>query len=576
MGSEKKRVFTWGRLFKGIMVFILAWTIWTVWPALTYRKIEPKHGVVQKGLFLKGGYHMHTRYSDGMGTVADLAREAGMADLDWIILTDHGGPNRGSENTGGWYEDVLIVGASELSSDAGHLVVIGSDTGYKLPLEPQLAIDELNYRNGMTFIAHPYDDKIPWTDWTVERFSGIEIFSLYESVKNASWNRLLQFPLQYLINKNYAILRALTYPEMSLGQWKRLNRERKSAILGIYALDAHGRIPLTKKTSLPFPSYESMFSTLTVYIPAPSENFYSMSPAAATQYILTHLKKADYFNVIESMASADGISMKYEQQDSSSWRFSLVHPFEKLLCKIFRNGELFHESIAANEMHRELTATGRYHAELYLPDHPFAALPWLIGNPVDIPAAASAEIVPSEDESSVPAFFTTVPPLAYTLEKNDESYGELLIDESADTLVPFTVMRYSLRIPIQGNDSWCSSAVRDPENLEKFVRNGDGIYAEISGNRRSTVWLEIRTSDVETGGENWFRHSIVLDREKKCITIPYSRMTRIYGSADKIAPETICALFLSVNGSTDYIPCEGEIIIHQLGSYLEKETKDQS
>lgn len=574
MDNKQKRSSKWRLILKGFIAFLLAWAIWSVWPALTYHEIQPIKEYEPGHRYLKGGYHMHTRFSDGMGTVADLARAAKKAHLDWLILTDHGGPNLGSENAGGWVDGVLLIGASELSSDAGHLVVIGSDSSYKLPLEPQLAIDELEHRKGMTFIAHPYDDKIPWTDWTVERYSGIEIFSLYESVKSASWHRLLQFPLQYMVNEKYAILRALTYPEMPLRKWKQLNRERKNIILGIYALDAHGRIPISKKIALPFPSYESMFSTLSIYTPVPAEAFSAMSAGEATAYILSSIKKGNYFNAVESMASAEGVFLEFRPADGSEtspWIFGLNHPYENVQYKLYRNGDLHEEGAAPGELRRELPSPGRYHVELYLPDHPFAELPWVIGTPADIPPAEAASGTPGEGERAVPSFFSTLPPNGYALEKNESSYGEILVDDSRDPLAPCTIMRYSVRIPTQGQDSWCSCAVRDPEALEKYVRNGTGIYAELSASRRSTVWLEVRTADRETGKESWFRHSIVLGRDKDSVVIPYSRMTRIFGSAEAVVPQSISALFLSVNGSTDFIPSQGEIYIHQLGAYREKE-----
>ena len=39
--------------------------------------------------YIPGALHMHTSYSDGSGSVEDLAHAARAAGLRWIIITDH-------------------------------------------------------------------------------------------------------------------------------------------------------------------------------------------------------------------------------------------------------------------------------------------------------------------------------------------------------------------------------------------------------------------------------------------------------------------------------------------------------
>src|SRR4030042_4734807 len=76
--------------------------------------------------------HMHTRYSDGAGTHADIARAAMKAGLDAVIVTDHNvwvdGPAR-------YYKDgdrrVLLMVGEEIHDQArqpqkNHLLVFGA------------------------------------------------------------------------------------------------------------------------------------------------------------------------------------------------------------------------------------------------------------------------------------------------------------------------------------------------------------------------------------------------------------------------------------------------------------------
>lgn len=581
MTKEYKK-FLWLRIaFKGLALFILAWTIWSAWPAFRYRPLQPTTRPLAAP-YLKGSYHMHSKYSDGKGSISDLVRAAKQEKLDWILLTDHGNPNLGSENSGGWHDGVLLVPASELSTDAGHLVVIGSDTGYKLPYEPQLAIDELNERHGLTFVAHPFDDKIPWTDWNIHNFTGIEIFSVYESVKSAAWHKIVQFPLLYLIDSDYAILRVLSYPSQAVKQWNELNKESPTPVMGIFATDTHGRIPITRKLALAFPSYNSMFSSLLVYIPASEPKFSDMDARQASDYILTSIRKADYFNVIESIAGADGLTMKFSSEASSEMEnktvlgvFTLSHSFPRLTIRMYKDGALHYQGAAAQSFDMPITYPGRYRVELFLPDSPFADLPWVVGNPVDIPSQNLPTSGNNPDSHQTPALFGNIPPQIFSLEKNIESYGEILIGESGETLADVSTMRYSLRIPQQGRDSWCSLAVRDPEALQKFIRSGDGIYAEISASRRCTLWLEIRTLEAKTGREAWFRHSLIVDKETRQFSIPFSSMKQINGTETELSAASISALFLSINNSTAFIPAEGEITVYQLGTYRNPRTDSQ-
>jgi len=575
MNEVQKRFKLLRTLFRILGFFILAWLLWSVWPAIIYQPVKPLKAQYNKP-YLKGSYHMHSNHSDGKGSIPELITAAKQAGLDWIILTDHGGPNTGSENSGGWVEGVLLIGASELSSDSGHMVVIGSDTNYKLPFEAQLAIDELNYRHGLTFIAHPYDNKIPWTDWRVSDFSGIEIFSVYESVKSTPWHRLIQFPVQYFINADFAILRALNYPQATLTQWEKINQTSRKISSGIFATDAHGRIPITRKFYLPIPSYKAMFSSLQIYIPLPAKPFTQLNTREATAHILSCIKKADYFNVIESLAEADGISIQYlpdqsinTDPDNLPWIFKLTQPFDSLSVKIYKDGHLHHEALVGESFQLQLTAKGRYRTELYLPDHAFSSLPWVVANPVDIPRVPTQNVIPVI-ENIIPAIFSTLLPDAYAIEKNVESYGEIVLDESADNLVPKTIMRYSLRLPKQSPDSWCSLAVRDPDILKQYIGNHQGIFCEISGSRRATFWLEIRTTDPLTNKEAWYRHSLVVDKEKTAVKIPFSQMKQIYGKTSELSERNISSLFISINNSTAFIPTEGELHVYQLGAYRDK------
>jgi hypothetical protein len=64
---------------------------------------------------VRGAIHIHTRRSDGTGTVDDIARAASRAGLNFVILTDHGDGTR-EPDTPAYRSGVLCIDAVEIST----------------------------------------------------------------------------------------------------------------------------------------------------------------------------------------------------------------------------------------------------------------------------------------------------------------------------------------------------------------------------------------------------------------------------------------------------------------------------
>ena len=73
---------------------------------------------------IRGAIHVHTRRSDGTGTVDDVAAAARRAGLQFVIFTDHGDGTRGSD-TPVYRYGVLCIDAVEISTNGGHVVALG-------------------------------------------------------------------------------------------------------------------------------------------------------------------------------------------------------------------------------------------------------------------------------------------------------------------------------------------------------------------------------------------------------------------------------------------------------------------
>ncbi len=223
-----------------------------------------------------GNLHMHTPYSDGEASHAEIADAALRANLDFVVVTDHNVLVNGVE---GYYGDearghVLLLTGEEVHDQArlpqvNHCLVYGAAREMAhCASNPQELIDAVNAAGGSTFLAHPTDGvipwlnepPIPWVDWEIERYTGIEIWNYMTSFK-----RVLPTFLTGVRNV-FQPQNALIGPSPDgLALWDRLLSEGKH-VAGVGNSDAHGTIvqvgPLRKAI---FP-YEFLFRCVNTHI----------------------------------------------------------------------------------------------------------------------------------------------------------------------------------------------------------------------------------------------------------------------------------------------------------------------
>lgn len=149
--------------------------------------------------------HIHTVYSDGSGTHADLAAAALKKNVDVLLVTDHNVLVRGVDgyfSKGG--KRLLILSCEEIHDQArnpqkNHLLVLGADRELAMFAEdPQVLINAVRAAGGLSFLAHPVDpalpafseDDISWEDWQIRGFTGIELWNGFSEMKVVVKRRL--------------------------------------------------------------------------------------------------------------------------------------------------------------------------------------------------------------------------------------------------------------------------------------------------------------------------------------------------------------------------------------------------
>jgi len=187
--------------------------------------------------------HLHSLYSDGTGTVPEIARAARRAGADVVLLTDHDtleAKRRGEE---GWYGSALVLVGEEVSPvGRNHLLAFGFDEPIDhRGLDAPGICRAVRAAGGFGFAAHPFSEgsarfkravPMPFDGLDCDALDGIELWSFVNDTAGAveSVAQLVRFVLQPA--------RVLDHPpERNLRGWDALCRERRVVAIG--GLDAH-------------------------------------------------------------------------------------------------------------------------------------------------------------------------------------------------------------------------------------------------------------------------------------------------------------------------------------------------
>ena len=555
------------------LIVIVVLVIIVIFPIFSYKK-ESNHNPLPS-YYKKGVYHLHSLFSDGKGSIDDITRAASSLGLDFIILTDHGRPNRKSVKATAYLNNVLLIGGSEFSLQSGHLAAAGFKIpGYIFPPEPQEAINDVIQDKGVCFIAHPYDARIPWTDWDVKGFSGLEILTCYQSASGIPLFKLLIFPLQYLLNSSYAVLNTLDYPQNQIKKWDLLNlKDRNEHYSGIYALDAHGRLASGGKFALNFPSYSAMFEIFNIYVKVTRD--IPTNAQQASSIIISSLRRGNFFSVIEGIASANGFEAYYldntgqrvEMGGSSEveeGKLVILLPFEFKTDIMVKRDDQVYRKIAGNREKKievEIKGPGFYGIEVFVGNNKFKYLPWILANPFFIGKDKRFFGVRTGGR-----FFQKKPLVNekgfFKVEKNQGSKGSIAYSQS-DNHELVTTFTFKLDKDESGEkDFWSVLGAR-----KRFDFSGyKGICFTAKSERKLRFWIEFRTGEVG-GKETWYRHSFLVKKGWQEFYIPFDTFYVFWGVKKKPALSDIRSFFFSINNANAYPGTRGRIELKSIGLY---------
>jgi len=364
------------KILLSILALFLLYVIWLSFNLLRFRTYKAP-AIKPSPLEIEGAYHIHTTFSDGRESLDEIAKLASQANLDFIILTDHGNPNHESYSSQGWKEGVLVLAGSELSVSRGHLVALD----FELPSRSfsqnaEDAFYEIKAGGGFSIISHPYS-KTHWSWGKFIEYSGIEIINGDTALKKNIIASIPSLPA-LLIKPEYTFLKMLDRPHQNLRKWDELNNLHP--IYGYFSLDAH----LLYRPALNFLRLHLLLKTPL------SDDF-----DTAKHQVYEALRKGRFYNSIHAAANAYGFRFSGEEGGKTVLMGSTVmldspvtlninapFPFAKEVHLVHNGKKIFssnEESVSYEAAH-----PGTYRVEVHLTERsPLGKnIPWVVSNPI--------------------------------------------------------------------------------------------------------------------------------------------------------------------------------------------------
>ncbi|MBP6964385.1 MAG: CehA/McbA family metallohydrolase [Armatimonadetes bacterium] len=341
----------------------------------------------------RGCVHVHSTFSDGSGSIPEIAEAANDASLDFVILNDHNTLRALEDGWEGRREGVLLLVGAELSTTAGHYLAFDLPPGFRCDRTgPQETIDRVNASGGFGILAHPTAQET-WKDWSVSGYAGVEIsnlVSLFDTAgrKNAA-GVLLDFARTGFRECGNGIRRVMSRGSgESRALWAGLLAEGKCVGLG--GTDVHANLRLGP-FRLHIPSYREALRSLQVHVQSPDEMAGDLERDKRLVY--GALREGRCFTVYSAWADPEGFDfaaesggMEAAMGESVSLNGGVVTlsaeapagaPAE---IRFLRDRALVH-SHEGNSASFEVREAGAYRAEVWLRVGK-GLVPWIVGNPI--------------------------------------------------------------------------------------------------------------------------------------------------------------------------------------------------
>ena len=530
---------------------------------------------------IAGVVHVHSTLSDGGGAPPEIVAAAQRAGLGFLAITDHN--NLRARAVEGYAQGLLVMVGAEISTTAGHILALGiADPAYRFSGDARDGLDDVRDLGGAAFAAHPTSprDDLRWSGWDLPGPWGMEILNGDSEWRRASWGRLARLGGLYLLNSKYALLSGLSPPREALRHWDEALARRD--VPGIVGADAHSRVPITKRWSLRFPSYESLFALARNHLLLARPLTGNAAQDSAT--LVEALKQGHGYVGLDALAPADGFSFVAE---GAGRRFTMgetaplgaeltlrvagpMPPGTRLT--LFRDGRPFAES--ASPLSVPAPGPGVYRVEAHVPGWD---VPWVMTNPIYVFPDTD------RDERAARAAWPREPVAPTVAAVLDDFEGRSVFtpefDASSSVEAPFldptggadgrgaARVRFRLGVPGPAHPhTWCALVNRQRRDLTG--RNGLTFKVRADGVFR--LWVQVwdeNPASAEDGSEWWFA-SVRTSPSWRQVTVPFHDLRSINPRSDgRLDLAKVTALVFILDRGAVAPGTAGSIWIDSLGLY---------
>src|SRR5688572_11537659 len=479
---------------------------------------------------IRGAIHIHTRRSDGSGSVDDVARAASRAGLNFVILTDHGDGTREPDSPA-YRNGVLCIDAVEISTASGHVVALGLPrTPYSLGGETRDVVEDIRRLGGMAIAAHPASarEQLRWTDWSVP-IDGLEWVNADSEWRDEPLRAFARTLLTYPFRRPETLATLLDRPQASLTRWDELTAQRR--VVAVAGADAHARIPLTSvgdpydnRISLPLPGYEQIFRTFSVALPDVMLTGESKADAGA---VLEAIQRGAVFSSIDALAGPVALSF------SASGAGSSVAMGEDVIAKgpmtfqvrsnapdtvtlsLLRDGHPVHAA-SGSQLEYQSSDSGVYRVEMQWPGAPGEPpVPWVVSNPIYVLTGPRATDQLSESVAppkQVAVRYSNGPATDWHIENSPSSRAALdVVSAVGGTQL---LLRYALG-GTEDEGPFVALSLAVPQGLADH----DRLMFTAQSSRPTRIWVQLRVPDG-VQGRSWHR-SVYVDEMPRTISVAF-------------------------------------------------------
>jgi len=479
---------------------------------------------------VRGAFHVHTRRSDGTGTIDSVAAAAARAGLQFVIITDHGDGTREGEPPS-YRSGVLCIDAVEISTEGGHVVALGLPKApYPLGGETQAVLEDIRRLGAVSIVSHPGSPRaqLRWDGWN-DTFDGLEWLNGDSEWRNEGWPDLGRALLTYPFRAVATMATLLDRPEDVLNRWDALTRRRQ--IVAVAAGDAHARLGSDGRrlfaASVPVPSYEQVFRALSISTP-----LVRLSGAAGedARAVLDAIRRGQVYSTVDGLAGPAALAFSGVSGSNQVIAGGALMPDGPVELRVetnaprgarivlFKHGSPVASSDVPVLEYAAPPTPGVYRTEVRLAEAPGRPpVPWVVSNPIYVGSEGAPD--PSAPARPPATEFVAMhmdgPAPAWRVEKNPRSEG--LLDVVPSVGGTQLSLRYGLGGAMSGG-----LYVAAVMQLERGLAGYDQL--SFTGRAALPMRMSVQLRAPDGTRDRRWRRSVYLDEMARKVTVFFDEM----------------------------------------------------